>query len=242
MMSDADEVGDDGTAFPETAHGAGQYQVAKIALGAIDLFAPGLGYSLQVFTDKFIGDPIQKRQAEWLTDLAKGVAELKEHVAGFNPDDLAANDEFVSVVAFGVQAAARTHLEEKRAALCNAALNIAAGVRINEILLGSFLGYIDRYTATHIAILRLMADPSANDEFRAYGEAVYLSGTVGQGIRKAMPDLGESELAAVVRDIESEGLASTALNVMMSGQGVLAKRTSETGDAFLRFISSPARE
>lgn len=225
--------------FPETAQGSLGYQVAKVTLGAADIVIPGLGYTLQYFADRIVGDPLHKRQAEWLGDLAERLAAMNERLSDFDPERLAENDEFLSVVAFSVDAVRRTHRQEKRDALRNAALNTATGLKLTDIMLGTFLSCIERYSPTHIAIMKLLSDPTANDDFRRYGESVYLAGSIERGVQRAIPELTEEELETIVRELGADGFADVPLRTMMSSDGVLAKRTTSKGDAFLKFISEP---
>ena len=67
-------------------------------------------------------------------------------------------------------------------------------------------------------------------------------GGLGLIIQAAIPDLqGQDALAnRLVSDLESSGLLNGAsLNVTMTGQGLMASRTTELGRAFLQFISDP---
>jgi hypothetical protein len=164
---------------------------------------------------------------------------MRERIADFDPSSLDENEEFLSVVAFGVDAARRTHREEKREALRNAALNTAAGLKLNDIWLGGFLACIEKYTGAHIAILRILANPPANDVYRRYADGVHLAGYIEKGLERALPDLGEQEIHFIARELGGDGFADTPLTTMMSGEGVLAKRTTAKGDAFLKFIAEP---
>lgn len=54
-----------------------------------------------------------------------------------------------------------------------------------------------------------------------------------------MPQFSENRplMERIYRDLDAEGLISGGLHTTMSGSGLLAKRTTGTGDAFLEFVA-----
>ncbi|QFR34828.1 hypothetical protein [Ancylobacter sp. TS-1] len=230
---------EDSTKLPAQAHGSFGYHVAKASLGAFDVVLPGLGYTLQQFADTVVGDPLHKRQAEWLSGLATGLAEIRERLGTFDPASLNRNEDFLSAVAFGMEAARRTHRAEKLQALRNAALNIASGMQLSDLLLGSFLAHIERYSPAHIAVLRALSDPGSNEELVKYYESVDETVSIPYAIGLAFPEIGNVEVDIILYMLGSDGLAESPRSVGISKAAILQRRTTLAGEAFLKFISDP---
>ncbi|MGU3496365.1 hypothetical protein ACLBXM_20175 [Xanthobacteraceae bacterium A53D] len=230
--------------FPQEAHGSTGYQVARTALDAAASFVPGAGYAVGALVDKFVGAPLQKRRDEWFELVGDGLRDLQDRLSGFDPSTLDENEEFISVVAHTTASAIKTHREEKREALLNATLNMAAGYKIDDLLLGSFLGIIDRYAGLHIQVLRLLANPSGVPEVVAAAQNVYMGAQMR--VLRAAPFLAsvpEDQLQLVLRDLSNDGLAETGgISVMASAQSMLNTSSTGKGEAFLKFISSPLEQ
>lgn len=108
--------------------------------------AEGLGLALSL--------PLAKRRDQWLQDLEARLRELEQRVGGLRLDDLVQNEQFVSATLQATQVALRTHQAEKLKALQNCVLNVATGTALQEDLQLIFLHLIDRFTPTHIQVLR----------------------------------------------------------------------------------------
>jgi len=102
-----------------------------------------------------LGPPVAQRRDDWLNDLERRLRDLEGRVEGFCFDDLGKNRQFVSATLQATQAALRTHQAEKLEALQNALLNVAlatAPQHDDQQLI--FLHLIDRFTPTHLQVLR----------------------------------------------------------------------------------------
>ncbi len=214
------------------------YGVAKVTLGAI----PGIGGAAQELLDKLVGSPLRRRQEEWFAALARGFAELAASVEGLNPETLAKDEVFVSTVARATQLALATHGEAKREALRNVVLNTAAGVRLDEALLGSFLSYVERFSEGHLKLLALLADPMADPAYAVAAKKVYM-GSVHGVVVESHPDLAQpaAVLDRLYEDLQREDLLGGSFKAMMSASGVQSPQTTEYGRAFLDFIRTPKR-
>jgi hypothetical protein len=99
---------------------------------------------------------------------------------------------------------------------------------------------IDRLTPTHVALLALLHDPRKNPTVMQRMRGISMGGIM-QVIVAAYPELqGRNELVGLIwYDLESAGLIGrgNALNVTMTGSGMLERRTTPFGDRFLSFIS-----
>ena len=166
--------------------------------------------------------------------------DLQERFEGFDPGKLAEDEEFISIVYEATEMAMRTHREAKREALANAIKNVALGHTLDDVVRGSFLAYVDRFSELHIRLLRLLADPSASSAMRsaadgmmAGGQETVIRADVSEQV--APPEIFDR----VVSDLKNEGLIDGNLKGMVSKGSLLAKRTTTVGDLFLRFISEP---
>lgn len=159
--------------------------------------------------------------------------ELEEN-RGLRVDELKNNDQFISTLMQATQMAIRTHQEEKKAALRNAVLNAALPQSIEDARQQMFLAFVDSFTEWHLRILRLFQKPP---ELTGV-----MMGGLDMVIERGFPELHGKEIFydQVWKDLRARGLVTTdSIHGTMSGAGLAAKRTSEFGDEFLRFVSAP---
>jgi len=180
-----------------------------------------------------------------MESIADGLKELEEKVEGFKIEELSKNEFFITTVMHATQAAVRNHQKEKLDALRNAALNAALPNAPEEDLQMIFLGYIDSLTTWHIRILKLFDNPI--EWFKSNGKKFpeLLFGGLEDLLLRAYPELRGQRgfYDQVFKDLNERGLITTeSLHVGMSGHGLTEKRTSEMGEAFIRFITSPLSE
>ncbi|MGA0606578.1 hypothetical protein ACO2Q0_11300 [Phenylobacterium sp. VNQ135] len=212
------------------------YAVARLTLGAI----PGIGAVAQEVLDKAVGNPLRRRQEDWFAGLGEALADLVARMDGLTADSLAADEVFVSTVAQASQQATATHSRVKREALRNIVLNTAAGVKLDNALLGSFLGYVQRFSEAHLKLLALMAHPMADAAYAAEAKKVYM-GSVQGVVEAAHPDLSAAPglLDRLYDDMSREGLLGGSPKALCSASGVQAAQTTAYGNAFLDFIRAP---
>ena len=222
--------------FPTNDERSFGYSAAKIALGAL----PAIGGLAQEFLEKAIGDPLRKRQEAWFADLGRELAALSEKVEGLSPEALAEDSAFVTAAAQATQEALRTHSELKREALRNTVLNVAAGVKLDDVLIGSFMGYISRFSEAHLKLLALLRDPMGDPAYAREAAEVSM-GSIHGVITSAHPDLATHPdlLDRLQDDLSREGLIGGSLKAIMTGGGIRASQTTAIGNAFLDFIAPP---
>jgi hypothetical protein len=222
--------------FPTRDDAEFGYSVSKTVLGAI----PFIGGAAQEVLEKAIGDPLRKRQESWMADLGLELAALVARVDGITAEGLANHPQFVSAAARATQDALLTHSATKRDALRNTVLNVAAGVKLDDVLVGAFMDYLERFSEPHIKLLALLRDPMGD---RAYADAarnVY-AGSIHGVVTLAHPDLAAQPdlLDRLYSDLSREGLIGGSLKAMMTGSGIQNSQTTSIGNAFLDFISPP---
>jgi hypothetical protein len=127
---------------------------ARAALSAI----PYVGGSATELLGLVLAPPVARRRDEWLKELADALEELQKRVDGFSIESLQNNETFVSVTLQAAQAAMRTHQQEKRDALRNAALNSVLSQDTDEDEQLMFVGLTDVFTVLHLELLKLFGD------------------------------------------------------------------------------------
>lgn len=199
-----------------------------------------------------LGPPVSQRRDRWLEDLERRLHELEGKIDGFRFDDLGQNEQFVSATLQATQSALRTHQEEKLEALRNAVLNVATGRSPDEDQQTMFLSYIDELSPWHIRLLLFLQNPqkliaTSTQQPGAFGaNGVRVAGSISQYLEEVYPELrGKRDFYdQIMRDLRSRGLINSSADVLYtmmtaSPSGIFAKRTTETADRFLRFITAP---
>ena len=105
-----------------------------------------------------------------------------------------------------------------------------------EALEHMFFEWIDSLSVLHLQTLKLFQNPTPPP-------GMSMGFGLSSVLEHNMPHLkGHNHIYNQIwKDLYSRGLVNTeGMNTTMSGQGLAAKRTTEIGDAFLRFISEPA--
>lgn len=223
------------------ALGVGHDAAIGTLSAAASFVMPLTGPVVQAILKKCVQAPLEVRRAAWFNMVGEGLRELQDRFKDFDPDRLAENEEFVSVVAETTRIAMATHRVEKLEALRNVVLNTAAGVQIDDVLRGAFLGYVDRFSALHLKVLKILENPGAIAAIAARAENM-MSGGLSDILPLGVPEVVGMMplLERVLNDLKREDLLESAgLNTTMSASGLLVKRTSQVGDTFLQFIASP---
>jgi len=223
--------------FPTRDESEFGYSVSKVALGAI----PFIGGAAQEILEKAIGDPLRKRQEAWMAELGVALAALVERVDGVTAEKLSEVPNFVSAAARATQDALLAHSSLKREALRNTVLNVANGVKLDDVLVGSFMTYIERFSDAHLKLLALLRSPMADADYAAEARNVYMGSIYGV-VTKSHPDLAAQPdlLDRLYGDLSREGLVGGSFKAMMSGGGLQNPQTTPIGNAFLDFIAPPA--
>lgn len=218
----------------------GDYAHAIIKSGLSALPIVGGGAS-ELFS-LLIAPPVSKRRDKWLVQLAEGLEELKSNTPTFDINSLVDNEVFITAVLHATQAATRNHHEEKLLALRNAVLNSALDIGIDDNVQLLFINMIDSMTPWHLRILSFFQSPTKWFGDNQKQVPTLYTGSPSRVLESAFPELGgrRSFYDIIIKDLYSQGLLSTeSLHVMMSGEGTTAKRTTDFGDLFISYVSSP---
>jgi hypothetical protein len=154
-------------------------------------------------------------------------------------------DSFIDVSIEATQIAIKTSLKEKKEALKNAILNSALPDSPEQSLQKMFLSFIDTLTVWHLKLLELFNDPPTYIEKHQVNMGSASMGAMSHLVEKAFPDLrGKRDLYDLIwKDLHSRALVNTdGLHTMMTGSGIVAKRTTKIGALFLDYIKSPVED
>jgi hypothetical protein len=220
---------------PSTADRA--YSLVKATLSAI----PTLGGPATELLALLVTPPLERRRQAWMEDIGKELAGLLSKNL-VTPEELSTNDAFVDTVLQASQIAIKTANEEKRNALKNAILNSALPNPPEESLRLMFLSLVEQFTPWHLRLLTPFQNPAEwaqkhGNDFKS----IYMQGISGI-LELAYPELsGRREFYDQVwNDLSQKGLVNTdSLHGTMTSAGLTAKRTSDLGDSFLQFLTSP---
>jgi hypothetical protein len=219
---------------------SGLQDVALTTVKAALQFVPIVGGAAAELLGGLVAEPVAKRRDQFMQEVANGLSELEEKIDNFEVGKLSQNDAFVTAVMTTVHSVGRTHSEEKRVALKNAVLNSATAINLDSEVQAIFLDLVDRLTPLHLKLLTFFKNPSEwfNNENRSFN---YESGGLNHVIEEAFPNLQnkKSVYGLVIQDLQNVGLAKNIdLGLNMTSSGLMASRTTEMGNQFLKFIES----
>lgn len=218
--------------------------IAREVGRAIISVVPAAGGPLQVAFENIFASPIEKRKQAWLERLAEAFTELQERVAELTPEALAANEAFVTVTMHASQIAIRNHRKEKIDALRNAVFNAALLNPQHDDEQMIFIRLIDQLTPLHLAVLSLLRDPGGWMDRNGIRNPGWGMGGVSTVIEHCLPDLRgrRDTYDQIIRDLQAEGLVAQGqfIHVTMTGHGMVTSRTTDRGNRFIGFITSPA--
>ncbi len=212
------------------------YSLAKATLGSL----PYAGAAASELFALLVTPPLERRRNEWMENIGARLAFLEKNGV-VNFEALQNNAQFLDTVLYATQIALRTSEKGKIEYLQNAIVNTAQGETPDESLTKMFLALIDQYTVWHIRILKLFDDPEGWFKARDRIPPNFFSGGLSSILKDAYPELkGKTEFCNLIwDDLHRAGLHNSGpLQAMMSGQGLLASRTTEFGKQFLAFIQN----
>ena len=102
---------------------------------------------------------------------------------------------------------------------------------------------VDQFTEWHLRLLKFFHDPRGWAKRHNAILPSLMAGSPANVLEAVYPELQGKQAFynQYWKDLWQRGLVNTdSLHTLMSGDGTLAKRTSDTGDEFLRFIDDPA--
>ncbi|RSM64888.1 hypothetical protein DMB66_18400 [Actinoplanes sp. ATCC 53533] len=224
------------------AHSTSREVAQTVAEAGLNLI-PGVGGSVAVILMAALNYSVNQRREQWFTQVAEGIAELRDKVDAFDPQALASDDGFLDSVVTATQIAERNSQQVKRAALRNALLNAALPSAPSQEDQQQLFRLIDELTPTHIRLLGLLGDPPGWFDHTGLARPQFaISSNRTALIKAGMPDLaarGDEMITRYYRALEATGLVQAALGGMMSADGAWNPATSTLGQELLAFIRDP---
>jgi hypothetical protein len=205
---------------------------------------PVLGDAATELLNFVVTPPLEGRSNDWLNDLASDLGSLTARVDKLKVSVLSDNDDFLSAVAVAVGVATRSAQQEKRDMLRYAVLNAALGHVPNFDMQSVFIGYLDYLSPLHVQLLRVFSDPRAalSQAGSDLENSLYTGGAPSRVVEELFTDLRDRRdvYDFLWQDLYQRRLVNTdSLHGMMSKEGMLASRTTQTGAQFLVFLSEP---
>lgn len=222
---------------PKAGSGDVGYAAVKAGISMI----PYAGAPASELLGLIVTPPLEKRRSEWMESIGNGLLELEQKM-NIVLQDLQNNDKFIDAAMDATQIALRTSEKEKLEALRNALLNSALPNSPDESIRKMFFSFIDIFGVFHLKILELVQNP--RKWIPKHGmqlQEIVMSGDLSHLIERAFPMLKNKRefYDQIWKDLYLRGLVSTeGLHPMMSADGVMTKRSTGIGDAFLDFISN----
>lgn len=219
------------------------YGLTKALLSAI----PGAG---DIFA-LLVAPPIQRRWEQWMKSVAEELLHLRERIDGIEIQELARNEEFITILLSATQIVVRNHDRDKISALRNAVLNCAIGAGLDSDRQAIFLGYIDELTPLHLRVLKYFDAPQSwqAQQGISFSEEDF---NFTSFVFKSLPELeGPEGLGEkIIEDLISKRLISVEINQpsrvyedpedkRMMDQAERSSKTTLLGKKFLKFIMSP---
>lgn len=224
---------------PEVNHGDAGYAVVKAGISSL----PILGAFASELLGLIVTPPLEKRKLEWMELVGEGLRELEQKM-NIILEELPNSDKFIDAAMDATQISLRTSQKEKLDALRNALLNSALPHSAEDSIQKMFFSFIDIFTVFHLKILELFDNPGIWLKKHDVNIGDINAGALSHIVEKAFPELDRrrSFYDQIWKDLNLRGLVSTeSLHGMMTGGGLIAKRTTKLGEAFLKFISNPLR-
>jgi hypothetical protein len=202
---------------------------------------PVIGSPLSEFLTFIIGDPAQERRDDFIKATLERLIKLEGFTDNLRPENLRENEQFQATFIQAVRLATTTASSDKKKLLQNAIINSAIG-KVDETVRLMFVQMLDRITPMHAVLLSFLDDPRSNQAAALKAESISLGGALSHLIEAAFPEFqtnGEL-LNRVIVDLYGMGLTTTnSVQSMMTGNGLLERRSTELGRSFLAFVSDP---
>lgn len=211
------------------------YATVKAGLGSI----PILGSAASELFGLVVTPPLDKRRQKWMNEVAEKIKILEENNQ-IDFQSLSQNEQFIDTVIQATSIAIKTSDQEKLSALKNAVVNIALNDTVEKTKSQIFLNLIDSFTVWHLTILTFFDNPKIWFDKNGQTPPNLMMGSMFSVLKSAFPSLSNQEelVDLIWNDLLNAALHSTnGLKTTMSGNELLAERTTRLGKEFIQFIS-----
>lgn len=207
--------------------------VIKIGASAIPVAGGPIVEGLNFIDIRYLAGKRLRNFCEGINERLK----LLEEGEGPSAEELSQDETFITTLLHAIQAATRSHQEEKLRALRNAVLNSALPSAPDEDMQLIFINLLDSMTASHLRVLLALDDPTSLVE-----KDVFIRGP--RSLVRALPDGMERRAFydEIVRELQSKGLI-TVTDFQSDKEEYFNPRhyrgTTEMGHQLVQFIKSP---
>lgn len=206
-------------------------EVAEITAKTLVSTIPVGGTLVTCIWDSIKANSANRRMEDWKNQVEEKLCDLR-----LSLDDIGNNELFASAMMKATDIAIKTAEDEKRQYLASAVKN-SAMARIDESVMMIYLDLLDKYTVWHIRILHLFRNPKAFDQVHVDG---IMMGSASIVVEQVYPEIAKEKelLDKIVKDLQNDGLMSEGsyMHADMTANGVVASRTTELGNNFLKYI------
>lgn len=168
----------------------------------------------------------QRRLEKWQSIIVERINKIDNDIEG-----LVNSEQFATAILKTSQLAVQTQSDEKMKVLSNALFN-SYWSNIEEDKMTIFLHLVDKYTCTHIRVLKFL-----HDEYNGRLYGTVLHATVMVTIKMGLNDLDSSYLKKILNDLQNDYLVerfneNAQANLFSSGKDLVTK----LGNEFYNFI------
>lgn len=213
----------------DVAHG-----VVNAGLGSI----PIVGSFASELFNLVLTSPVEKRKEIWMIKIFNTLQEVQAKVENFQIENLANNEQFISIMTRASQLAISNHQEEKIEALHNAVINTALNISIDENEKMMFLNMVDNFTPLHIKMIYYFENPKLRLAENGIVTNYYM-GSAYEPLFSYYPELEQRKdfITLIIKELYRSGIMNTeSLGSMMTADGMTASRLTEYGRRFYTFI------
>jgi hypothetical protein len=212
------------------------HRLARAGLSAV----PILGGAITEIFNSLIEPPLTRRRTEWMIQVSDAINDLyKKGIV--TEQDLQHNETFLTTLFHASAIAIKNHQSAKREALRNAVINSALPGAPDDTVQQIFVNLIDSCTSWHIALLQLFQGPEKWAAQKDHKFPDLYMGALSDIVTSAFPALaGQEHIYQIIWQelFRTNFVSSESLSGTMSGSGLLAKRTTDFGDQFLKLYLS----
>ena len=206
---------------------------AKAGIAAI----PYCGGTLSEVFGAIITPSLEKRRNKWMGEVGQALLDIESRLESL--ESLQSKESFIDVALEASRIALSTSQEEIRSALINAILNSAIAESADEAKHKLFLHFLDTSTEWHIRFIKLFDDPPSYMRRNKISLGNLSMGGISHLINVAFPQLCDQDefSEAIWNDNCAKKIFNTvSINAGMAVGGIVARRTTELGREFLKFI------
>lgn len=220
-------------AYPESRkRDDAAHDIAVAGSGAV----PFVGGLIGELIDSVWKSSLERRQLDWHQDVNTCLEGLVGKVDGL--EERLKREGFLSLYLEASVAALRTHEEDTREQLRNAVANAALGVEPEDWQF-IFVSILSELRPAHVQLLTYLDEPTVFLDEAVIKQTERSPMTnVKHVAKEVFTDWGNEYFDEVARQLSNLGLIQN-LGGSMSGRGVLARRTTDLGHRFLRFVADP---